>query len=201
MTPLAWYQEVDWPNQNRYRGKEQHLSALPPPISNVTADIKALPCADRSGHHGHLAVGARGEIGGECGSRAERAENGGENDFFHGAPNDSGNVLLSVNTGAPAGNRVLRTKEIQALSSLRRIRTASVARSTQRVRAMIDPCCDPLVMAAATSASSEANSNHQVVPALSRDPCRVISLKSVADTCSNNGRRWLWVPAFAGTTC
>ena len=31
---------------------------------------------------------------------------------------------------------------------------------------------------------------------------RDVAMKNpVADTCSNNGRRWLWVPAFAGTTC
>jgi hypothetical protein len=40
-----------------------------------------------------------------------------------------------------------------------------------------------------------------VVPALSRDPYRVIYRSGdVADGFANNDGRWLWVPAFAGTT-
>src|SRR6478736_3954030 len=38
-------------------------------------------------------------------------------------------------------------------------------------------------------------------PGERRDPYRVISLGgTVADTFRNHARRWLWVPAFAGTT-
>src|SRR5437763_15174543 len=88
---------------------------MAPPIATVAAEVEALPCADRSGHHRRLAGGARGEIGGECGSRAERGENGCENDFFHGAQMIPA-TCLGQEYRTRAGNRVLRTKEIQVVS-------------------------------------------------------------------------------------
>src|ERR1700736_6167199 len=43
--------------------------------------------------------------------------------------------------------------------------------------------------------------HHSVVPALSRDPYRVMSeMGTRADAFQSNRRLWLWVPAFAGTT-